>query len=130
MNPQIPRAAVVLALVAACADRAPAPAREEDPARARLQQHRNLGKAFYENPGAQNLAPDELRKALALNPDSAREHLNLGLALLRVGENDEAMAEIEKAREIDPTLPHTYFNLASNTRSVARTSGPSKSSSR
>ena len=103
---------LLLAVAAGCGSPGPpAPPREEDPARARLQQHRNLGKAFYENPGAQNLAPDELRKALALNPDSAREHLNLGLALLRVGENDEGMAEIEKARAIDPALPHTYFNL-------------------
>ncbi len=95
-------------MLTACGSPAP---REEDPARALLQQHRNLGKAFYENPGAQNLAPDELRKALVLNPDSAREHLNLGLALLRVGEADEGIAEIETAREIDPALPHTYFNL-------------------
>ena len=104
--------AVAAAVLAGCNAVAPsAPPREEDPVRVRLQQHRNLGKAFYENPGAQNLAPDELRKALELNPNSAREHLNLGLALLRVGEMDEGITQIEKAREIDPLIPHTYFNL-------------------
>jgi tetratricopeptide (TPR) repeat protein len=79
--------------------------------RARLQELRNLGKAFYENPGAQAQAVEALRKALQLNPDSAQEHLNLGLALLRAGEGEEGVAEIEKAKALDPSLPHTYFNL-------------------
>jgi tetratricopeptide (TPR) repeat protein len=78
---------------------------------ARLQELRNLGKAFYENPGAQTQAVDVLRKALELNPDSAQEHLNLGLALLRAGEGAEGIVEVEKAKELDPSLPHTYFNL-------------------
>ncbi len=79
--------------------------------RARLQELRNLGKAFYENPGAQTQAVDALRKALEINPSSAQEHLNLGLALLRAGQSEEGVAEIEKAKQIDPSLPHTYFNL-------------------
>ena len=83
-----------------------------DPAQAaQLQRLRNLGKAFYENPGTQMQAVDELRKALELNPGSAREHLNYGLSLLRVGKPEEGIAEIEKAREIDRSIPHTYFNL-------------------
>jgi hypothetical protein len=77
----------------------------------RLQELRNLGKAFYENPGSQSQAVEALRKALELNPASAQEHLNLGLALLRAGEGAEGVAEIEKAKQIDPSLPHTYFNL-------------------
>ena len=53
-----------------------------DPAQAaQLQRLRNLGKAFYENPGTQTQAVDELRKALELNPGSAREHLNYGSAI-------------------------------------------------
>jgi len=83
-----------------------------DPAVAEeLQQQRNLGKAFYENPGSSEEAVEALRKALALNPESAREHLNYGLALLRAGNLEEGLAEVEKAKEIDPTLPHPYFNL-------------------
>ena len=83
-----------------------------DPAQAaELQRLRNLGKAFYENPGTQTQAVDELGKALELNPGSAREHLNYGLSLLRVGKPEEGIAEIERAREIDPSIPHTYFNL-------------------
>jgi tetratricopeptide (TPR) repeat protein len=79
--------------------------------RAQLQELRNLGKAFYENPGSQSQAVEALRKALELNPASAQEHLNLGLALLRAGEGEEGVGEIEKAKQIDPALPHTYFNL-------------------
>ena len=83
-----------------------------DPAQAaELQRLRNLGKAFYENPGTQTQAVDELRKALELNPGSAREHLNYGLSLLRVGKPEEGITQIEKAREIDRSIPHTYFNL-------------------
>jgi len=76
-----------------------------------LQEIRNLGKAFYENPGTQSQAVEQFRKALEMNPGSAREHLNYGLALLAVGKIDEGIAELEKAKAIDPTIPHTYFNL-------------------
>ena len=78
----------------------------------RLARHLNLGKAFYENPGTQKEAVEEFRQALALNPNTAREHLNYGLALLRVGDAKAGSAELEKARSLDPKLPHPYFNLA------------------
>ena len=46
-----------------------------------------------------------------MNPRSAREQLNYGLGLLRVGLTDAGIAALEKARQLDPSLPHTYFNL-------------------
>ena len=52
----------------------------------RLQEIRNLGKAFYETPGSSQQAVEQLAEALDLNPDSAQEHLNYGLALLRAGQ--------------------------------------------
>jgi Flp pilus assembly protein TadD len=76
-----------------------------------LWHYRNLGKAFYENPTAQVQAVDEFRKALQLNPNSAREQLNFGLALLRAGKTAEAVAQLEKVQKLHPELPHTYFNL-------------------
>lgn len=76
-----------------------------------LQQHRNLGKAFYENPATQYEAVGELEKALALAPNSARETVNYGLALLRAGQAEKGIAELEKAQKMDPTIPHTWFNL-------------------
>src|SRR5436190_15619842 len=76
-----------------------------------LWTHRNLGKAFYETPGMQTQAVAEFRKALDLDPESAREHVNYGLALLRAGKSDEGAAELRKAQKLDARIPHTWFNL-------------------
>jgi tetratricopeptide (TPR) repeat protein len=77
----------------------------------RLWRYRNLGKALYENPTTQKQAVEEFRKARDLAPNSARETLNYGLALLRAGETAEGIAQLEKAQKLDPHLPHTWFNL-------------------
>ncbi len=77
----------------------------------RLQQHRNLAKAFYENPATQYDAIGEMEKALALAPNSARERVNYGLALLRGGQAEKGVIELEKAQKQDPSIPHTWFNL-------------------
>src|SRR6266403_98516 len=76
-----------------------------------IWRHRNLGKAFYENPTTQTQAVDEFKKCLELAPSSARERLNYGLALLRAGKTKEGAAEIEKAQKQDSKIPHTWFNL-------------------
>ena len=77
----------------------------------RLWQLRNLGKAFYENPTTQAQAVEQFRQALALAPDSVRERVNYGLALLRAAKVPEGIAELERAQKQDPKLPHTWFNL-------------------
>jgi tetratricopeptide (TPR) repeat protein len=76
-----------------------------------LSRYRNLGKAFYENPTTQNEAVEAFRKALQLAPNSAREQLNYGLALLRAGKMTEGVAQLEAVQKRDPELPHTLFNL-------------------
>src|ERR1700730_16102767 len=76
-----------------------------------IWRHRNLGKAFYENPTTQIQAVDEFNKALGLAPNSARERLNYGLALLRAGKTKEGSEELERAQKQDPKIPHTWFNL-------------------
>jgi tetratricopeptide (TPR) repeat protein len=78
---------------------------------ARIWQHRNLGKAFYENPTTHKEAVEELRQALALAPNSVREQLNYGLALLRQGDVKSATAELEMVQKRNPKLPYTWFNL-------------------
>lgn len=78
---------------------------------AALQEARNLGKAFYETPGSSQQSVEQLRLALELNPGSAREQLNYGLALLRAGQREEGMAQVATAQRNDRFLPHTYFNL-------------------
>jgi tetratricopeptide (TPR) repeat protein len=77
-----------------------------------LDQHRNLGKAFYENPTTQQLAVREFQQALELAPDSTRDKLNYALALLRVqGREEEAIKRLQEVQRQDPSLPHTWFNL-------------------
>ena len=76
-----------------------------------LAQARNLGKAFYENPTTQTQAVDQFKKALDLNPDSARDRINYGLSLLHAAKTAEGVVELEKAQKQDPTIPHTWFNL-------------------
>jgi tetratricopeptide (TPR) repeat protein len=76
-----------------------------------LWEHRNLGKAFYENPDTHVQAVEELRAALKLAPDSVGEQINYGLALLRAGQTDGGVAELLAAQKRDPSIPHTWFNL-------------------
>ena len=76
-----------------------------------LWHHRNLGKAFFENPTTQKEAVEEFRKALAMQPNSVRERVNLGLALVKAGETKAGADELEKAQKQDPSVPHTWFNL-------------------
>ncbi|MBY0505078.1 MAG: tetratricopeptide repeat protein [Bryobacteraceae bacterium] len=77
----------------------------------RLWQHRNLGKAFYENPTTQNECVAEFKQALNLQPDSIREKLNYGLALLRAANNPDGLKLLEEVQRLEPALPHTWFNL-------------------
>ncbi len=76
-----------------------------------LDELRNLGKAFYENPTTQKEAVEVLKKAWDANPGSARERLNHGLALLRAGRNAEAVEELLAVQKMAPEIPHTWFTL-------------------
>ena len=76
-----------------------------------LWHHRNLGKAFYENPTTHQQAVDEFKKALDLAPASARERINYGLALVRAGKTADGVAQLLRAQQQDPAIPHTWFNL-------------------
>jgi len=83
----------------------------QDSNESRIWQHRNLGKAFYENPTTHEEAVQELRQALELAPNSVREQLNYGLALLRQGDVAGGTVALEKVQKRAPSLPHTWFNL-------------------
>ena len=76
-----------------------------------IWQHRNLGKAFFENPTTAKEAVSEFRQALALNPHSVREQLNYGLALLHAGDKEGAISELRAVQKEAPQIPHTWFNL-------------------
>jgi Flp pilus assembly protein TadD len=53
----------------------------------------------------------EWRKAMALGPDEARVHYNLGISLARLNQHDEAILEFRKALELDPKDANTQNNL-------------------
>ena len=78
---------------------------------ARLSEYRNLGKAFYENPTTKMQAVDEFRRALSLAPNSDREQVNYGLALLASGETEQGVLELEKAQKTNPRIPNSWFAL-------------------
>jgi tetratricopeptide (TPR) repeat protein len=77
----------------------------------RLEELRNLGKAFYENPTTQREAVDTLKQALDRAPGSARERLNYGLALLRAARQDDGVRELLAVQKQAPEIPHTWFTL-------------------
>jgi len=80
----------------------------ENPA---IERHRNLGKAFFENPTTHVEAIAEFKKALDLAPNSTREKLNYALALIHGNRVPEGVALLEQVQRLDPSLPHTWFNL-------------------
>ena len=76
-----------------------------------LWQLRNLGKAFYENPTTQKEAVDTFKQARALAPNSTREKLNYGLALMHAGSTDEGLVELLAVEKLDPSIPNPWFVL-------------------
>jgi len=64
--------------------------------REQVWHHRNLGKAYYENPMTQMQAVEEFKQAMELSPSSARDRINYGLALLRAGKTQQGVAELLK----------------------------------
>src|SRR3954451_1445159 len=105
MHPKLFGILGATAVVALLALRAATPADDT------LQRHRNLGKAFYENPTTHAEAIAELKKALDLAPNSIPEKVNYALALLRGGRAPEAVTLLQEVQQRDPALPHTWFNL-------------------
>ena len=55
-------------------------------------------------------AVETYRRAIALNPDVARMHFNLGAALLRLGRFEEARAALDDSIRISPA-PQAFSNL-------------------
>jgi len=76
-----------------------------------LARLRNLGKAFYANPATRAEAVEQFRQALLMAGNTAREHINYGLALLRAGKTAEGIQQLEAAQKLDASIPHTWFNL-------------------
>jgi tetratricopeptide (TPR) repeat protein len=53
-----------------------------------------------------------LTRALAIDPNHARAHNDLGESLRGLGRNEEALPHLQRAIVLEPTLAHAYGNLA------------------
>lgn len=82
---------------------------ELDPALAEAHASQGLIHAFYD--WAWRPAEQELARAVELNPGSALTHLWAGHYLSIVGRFDEAIAEVEHARALDPLSPIVSANV-------------------
>ncbi len=74
---------------------------------AELDAQRLLGKAYYENaetPPQFKPAAEAFRRCIALAPDSAVDHVNLGLTLMRAEQYDEAIRSLNEALRLDSDL--------------------------
>ncbi len=80
-------------------------------ARARVDEHRNLGVAFYRTAMFEE-AEREFRRVKELDPEAADAVFYLGLVALRRGEIERAESHFREALERDRTRPAVYNNLA------------------
>ena len=80
----------------------------------------NLGDAYYQN-SQLDLAVEAYLKAVELDPDDADAAYNLGAAYLQqavAGQTvdqvgmEKAIAQIERATQLNPQLPHPHYALA------------------
>ena len=62
--------------------------------------------------GMDQVAREPLEKALALDPNSADAHANLGMVYLAAGERDRARAHLETALRLDPRSQTARLGLA------------------
>jgi tetratricopeptide (TPR) repeat protein len=73
-------------------------------------EHFNLG-VVYAKEGDLLHAEEELRRAVAEEPNHPRTHLELGKVLARAGKTGEAIASFTRAAELEPGNPTTFHVL-------------------
>lgn len=77
----------------------------------RIEEHRNLGIAFYRT-GMLDEAVREFRRVVELRPDDLGARFHLGVAHLRLGKWAEAVTELEAAGRQRGARPAVFHNLA------------------
>jgi Flp pilus assembly protein TadD len=71
-----------------------------------------LANLYLSDLGQPDKASSLYKQALALDPDRASTHVNLGVYYLRVGERVKAREHINRALALDPMLAEAHYNLA------------------
>lgn len=77
----------------------------------RVDEHRNLGVAFYKT-GMLDEATREFRRVLELRRDDLPSRFYMGLALLRQGKWSDALAMLQSASEMPDAPASAFHNLA------------------
>ena len=78
---------------------------------ARVEEHRNLGIAFFKT-GMLEEAAREFRRVIELRPGDLQARFIVGLANLRTGRNDAAVADFEQASHARSATAAVFHNLA------------------
>ena len=78
---------------------------------ARVEEHRNLGIAFYKT-GMLDEAEREFRRVSELRPSDLQARFVLGLVHLRLGRWDDAVGDFETASHARHASPAVFHNLA------------------
>lgn len=78
---------------------------------ARVEEHRNLGVAFYKT-GMLDEAAREFRRVTELRPGDLPARFLLGVANLRMGRNEAAVADLEQASHARSASAAVFHNLA------------------
>ena len=78
---------------------------------ARVEEHRNLGIAFYKT-GMLDEASREFKRVTELRPSDLPARFKLGLSHLRMGRNDAAVADLEAAAHARSATAAVFHNLA------------------
>jgi tetratricopeptide (TPR) repeat protein len=78
---------------------------------ARVEEHRNLGMAFYKT-GMLDEAEREFRRVVELRPTDTRARFFLGLVHLRLSRWDDAVSDFEHAAQQRGASPAVLHNLA------------------
>jgi tetratricopeptide (TPR) repeat protein len=71
--------------------------------------------------GELDQAESILRRAVELDPDSARARSKLGVALARQGRHNEAIEQFRRSLEVDPLYAPAYTNLGTAYQEQGRT---------
>jgi TolB-like protein len=76
------------------------------------QAHVSLGGVMLHLEWSWSAAEKESQRAIALNPNNAAAHQWHGYYLVAMGRFDDAVAEMKRARELDPLSPNKQQSLA------------------
>ncbi len=73
--------------------------------------HKGLGVAYADERKQYDKAVEHCSRAVALDPNDATLHYNLGNAYMGLGRVEDAVASYRKALKMDANLPDTQYNL-------------------